>query len=69
MSVNVRDGYLFGYTDSRGAVSDSLLLVIANHLTSHLQTLGIPEGESMRSLRSGCFITMVGASRCTQGCQ
>ncbi|KAJ7377687.1 hypothetical protein OS493_027249 [Desmophyllum pertusum] len=60
MSVNVRDGHLFRSTDRKGAVSDKPFVgsAVANRLTPHLRTLGIHEGETVHSFRSGCSITM-----------
>ena len=60
MTVDVRDSYLFRSMDKRGAVSSRLFIrsAVASRLTSHLKVLGIYDGETIHSFRSGCSITM-----------
>ena len=60
MSVNLRDGYLFRTSDKKGLVSNSPFTgsTVANRLKLHLKSLGIHEGETMHSFRSGCSITL-----------
>ena len=66
MQIDVRDGYLFRSTDKHGRVSNnpSIGSSIAARLKTHLDHLGIGDGEAMHSFRSGCSITlsMLGAS-------
>ena len=59
MAVNLRDGHLFR-TTNKTAVSTSPFIAsaVANRLVQHLKTLGIHNGESMHSFRSGCSITL-----------
>ena len=60
MSVDVRDGFLFRSMDKRGAVSNKPFVgsAAAGRLTPHLKALGIYDGETVHSFRSGCSITM-----------
>lgn len=60
MSVDVRDGFLFRSMDKRGAVSNKPFVrsAAAGRLTTHLKALGIYDGETVHSFRSGCCITM-----------
>ena len=59
MAVNLRDGHLFR-TTNKSTVSTSPFIgsAVAYRLVQHLKTLGIHNGESMHSLRSGCSITL-----------
>ena len=59
MTVNLRDGHLFR-TTNKSTVSTSPFIgsAVANRLIQHLKTLGIHNGESMHSFRSGCSITL-----------
>ena len=59
MAVNLGDGHLFR-TTNKTAVSTSPFIgfAVANRLVQHLKTLGIHNGESMHSFRSGCSITL-----------
>ena len=58
MPVNLRDGHLFR-TTNKSTVSTSPFIgsAVANRLVQHLKTLGIHNGESMHSFRSGCSIS------------
>lgn len=58
MSIDLRVGYLFRSTDKKGTVTGKPFIgsAIANRLTLHLETLGIHNGETMHSFRSGCSI-------------
>lgn len=60
MKIDLRQGYLFRTIDRKGRVSDSPFIgsAVANRLTLHLKTLGIHEGETIHSFRSGCSITL-----------
>ena len=66
MQIDLRDGFLFRTTDKHGRVSVNPFVgsSIAAHLKLHLDHLGIANGETMHSFRSGCSITlsMLGAS-------
>ena len=59
MAVNLRDGHLFR-TTNKGTVSTSPFIgsAVANRLVQHLKTLGIHNGKSMHSFRSGYSITL-----------
>jgi hypothetical protein len=58
MSIDLRVGYLFRSTDKKGIVTGKPFIgsAIANRLTLHLETLGIHNGDTMHSFRSGCTI-------------
>ena len=59
MAVNLRDGHLFrAINKSTVSTSPFIGSAVANRLVQYLKTLGIHNGESMHSLRSGCFITL-----------
>ena len=60
MSIDLRDGHLFRSTNKKGAVSGKPFIgsAIANRLSLHLASFGIPYGETMHSFRSRCSITM-----------
>lgn len=60
MGIDLRRGYLFRSLDRKGRVSESPFTgsAVANRLSLHLKTLGIHEGETMHSFRSGCSITL-----------
>lgn len=60
INVDLTDGYLFRATDKRNRVSENPLIgsAVAARLTSYLEHLGISEGETMHSFRSGCSITL-----------
>ena len=66
MQIDLRDGYLFRSTDKHNRVSNNPFIgsSIAARLKTHLDHLGIADGETMYSFRSGCSITlsMLGAS-------
>ena len=59
MTVNLRDSHLFR-TTNKSTVSTSPFIgsAVANRLVQHLKTLGVHNGESMHSFRSGCSITL-----------
>ena len=60
MEVELRDGFLFRTLSPRGEVSQSPFVgsAVANRLTLHLKDIGLHEGETMHSFRSGCSITL-----------
>ena len=60
MKVELRDGFLFRTLSPRGEVSQSPFVgsAVANRLTLHLKDIGLHEGETMHSFRSGCSITL-----------
>ena len=60
MQIDSRDGYLFRSTDKHGRVSNNPFIgsSIAAHLKTHFSHLGIADGETMHSFRSGCSITL-----------
>lgn len=66
MQIDLRDGYLFRSTDKHNRASNNPFIgsSIAARLKTHLDHLGIADGETMHSFRSGCSITlsMLGAS-------
>ena len=60
INVDLTDGYLFRATNKRNRVSENPFIgsAVAARLTSYLEHLGISEGETMHSFRSGCSITL-----------
>ena len=60
MQIDLHDGYLFRSTDKHGRVSINPFVgsTIAARLKTHLDQLGIADGETMHSFRSGCSITL-----------
>ena len=60
MSIDLKDGYLFRTTDPQGYILDKQFIgsAVANRLNKHLTDLGIHNGETMHSFRSGCSITL-----------
>ena len=66
MQIDLHDGYLFRSTDKHGRVSINPFVgsTVAAPLKTHLDHLGIADGETMHSFHSGCSITlsMLGAS-------
>lgn len=60
MQIDLRDGYLFRSTDKHGRVSNNPFVgsTIAARLKTHLDHLGIADGETVHSFRSGCSITL-----------
>ena len=59
-NVDLREGYLFRATDKSNKVAEKPFVgsTVAARLTSYLTSLGISEGETMHSFRSGCSITL-----------
>ena len=53
MAINLRDGYLFRYTNMRGAVSNKPFIgsAIANRLSLHLVTLRMHNGETIFTVK------------------
>ena len=60
MQIDLRDGYLFRSTDKHGRVANNPFIgpSIAARLKTHLDHLGIADGATMHSFRSGCSITL-----------
>ena len=57
-SIDLKDGYLFRTADHYGYILDKPFIgsAAANRLNKHLTDLGIHNGETMYSFRSGCSI-------------
>lgn len=66
MGINLRNGYLFRASNSKGHITRNAFQgsAVANRLKRHLTALRISDGETMHSFRSGCSITLslLGAS-------
>ena len=62
MQIDLGDGYLFRSTDKHGRVSIANNPFIGSSIAARLKThpshLGIADGETMHSFRSGCSITL-----------
>ena len=60
MQIDLRDGYFFRSTDKHNCVSNNPFIgsSIAARLKTHVDHLGIADGETMHSFRSGCLITL-----------
>ena len=60
MCVNVREGYLFRVLNSKSEISGDPFedSTIANRLVLHLRAARTYDGETMRSFKSGCSITL-----------
>ena len=66
MQTDLCDGYRFRSTDKHNRISNNPFIAssIAARLNTHLDHLGIADGETMHSFHSGCSITLskLGAS-------
>ena len=60
LNVDLREGYLFRTTDKSNKIAGKPFVgsTAAARLTSYLTSLGISEGKTMHSFRSGCSIML-----------